>query len=49
MGSIFEYLLKDGIAFGKPEYIKMFSTGYAAILKHVKKDVSYYGDAPAAR
>lgn len=39
MDSFFEYLLKAGIALGKPEYIKMFSTGYAAINKHVKKDV----------
>ncbi len=39
MDSFFEYLLKAGIALDKPEYIKMFSTGYAAILKHVKKDV----------
>lgn len=41
MDSFFEYLLKAGIALGKPEYIKMFSTGYAAINKHVKKDVWY--------
>jgi hypothetical protein len=39
MDSFFEYLLKAGIALAKPEYVKMFSTGYAAILKHVKKDV----------
>lgn len=41
MDSFFEYLLKAGIALGKPEYVKMFSTGYAAIVKHVKKDVWY--------
>jgi hypothetical protein len=39
MDSFFEYLLKAGIALGNPDYIKMFSTGYAAIMKHVKKDV----------
>jgi hypothetical protein len=39
MDSFFEYLLKAGIALGNPEYINMFSTGYAAIMKHVKKDV----------
>jgi hypothetical protein len=39
MDSFFEYLLKAGIALEKPEYVKMFSTGYAAIVKHVKKDV----------
>ncbi len=39
MDSFFEYLLKAGIALDKPEYIKMFATGYAAINKHVKKDV----------
>ena len=34
--SIFEYMLKAYILFGKDEYLKMFEEAYASILKHVR-------------